>query len=104
VIERHQASVKRACRLFGLSRTVYAYKPKKKAEDPLLKQELLALVEENRTHGFWKLYTRLKNDGFHWNNKRVYRVYCELRLNKRKRPKRRLPSREKLALVQGFVA
>jgi len=86
--------------LFGLSRTAFAYEPKKKAEDPLIKHELFALVEENRTHGFWKLYTRLRNEGFHWNNKRVYRVYCELKLNKRKRPKKRLPSREKLALVQ----
>lgn len=99
-IGEHQASVKRACRLFSLSRTAFAYQAKKKADDPLIKQELLALVEENRTHGFWKLYTRLRNDGFQWNNKRVYRIYCELKLNKRRRPKKRLPSREKLALVQ----
>lgn len=100
MIERHQASVKRACRLFGVSRAAFAYQPKKKPEDPLIKQELLALVEENRTHGFWKLYTRLRNDGFCWNNKRVYRIYRELNLNKRRRPKKRLPSREKLPLVQ----
>jgi len=99
-IEQHEASVKRACRLFGMSRTAFAYDPIKKADDSLIKQELLALVEMNRTHGFWKLYTRLRNDGFQWNNKRVYRVYCELKLNKRRRPKKRLPSREKLALVQ----
>lgn len=99
-IEQHQASVKRACQLFGLCRTPFAYQPKKNADDPFIKQELLALVEENRTHGFWKLYTRLRNDGFHCNNKRVYRVYRELKLNKRRRPKKRLPSREKLALVQ----
>lgn len=86
--------------MFGLSRTVFAYELKKKTDDPLIKQEILALAEENRTHGFWKLYTRLRNDGFHWNNKRVYRVYCELKLNLRKRPKKRLPSREKLTLVQ----
>jgi putative transposase len=92
--------VKRACRLFCLSRTAFAYEPKKKVDDPLIKQELLALVEENRTHGFWKLYTRLRNDGFCWNNKRVYRVYCDLRLNKRKKPRKRLPSREKLPLIQ----
>lgn len=100
MIEKHQASVKRACRLFGVSRSAFAYQPKKKPEDPLIKQELLALVEVNRTHGFWKLYTRLRNDGFLWNNKRVYRVYCELKLNKRRRPKKRLPSREKLPLIQ----
>ena len=79
---------------------MFAYELKKKADDPLIKQELLALVETNRTHGFWKLFTRLRNEGFRWNNKRVYRVYCELKLNKRKRPKKRLPSREKLPLVQ----
>ena len=65
-----------------------------------IKQELLALAEENRTHGFWKLFTRLRHNGFLWNNKRVYRNYCELKLNLRKRPKKRLPSREKLTLVQ----
>lgn len=86
--------------MFNLSRTVFAYEPKKKADDLQIKQELLALVEANRTHGFWKLYTRLRNNGFPWNNKRVYRVYCELKLNLRKKPKKRLPSREKLALGQ----
>ncbi len=79
---------------------MFAYQSKKKADDLQIKQELLALAEENRTHGFWKLYTRLRSDGFQWNNKRVYRVYCELKMNLRKRPKKRLPSREKLALVQ----
>ena len=99
-VQRHQASVKRACRLFGLSRTVFCYEPKRKPEDPQIKQELLALVEESMTHGFWKLYTRLRNVGFRWNKKRVYRVYCELKLNKRRRSKKRLPSREKLPLIQ----
>jgi putative transposase len=92
--------VKRACRLFKLSRTVFEYVPKNKPEDALIKQELLALVEENWTHGFWKLFPRLRKAGFCWNNKRVYRIYCELKLNLRKRPKKRLPAREKLSLVQ----
>ena len=99
-VEILKVGVKRACRIFRLSRTVYAYEPRIKAEDPLIKQELLALVEENRTHGFWKLYSRLRKSGFSWNNKRVYRVYCELKLNRRKRPKKRLPSREKMPLLQ----
>jgi putative transposase len=99
-VETLKAGVKRACRLFRMSRTAYAYEPRKKPEDALIKQELLALVEENKTHGFRKLFPRLRNAGFAWNKKRVYRVYCELKLNRRRRPKKRLPSREKLPLLQ----
>lgn len=86
--------------MLRLSRSVYGYEPKKKAEDSLIKQELLALTEQHKRYGFWKLYPILRRNGFCWNNKRVYRVYCELKLNLRKRPKKRLPSREKLALIQ----
>lgn len=99
-IENHQASVKRACRLLGLSRTVYGYKPVSKADDSLIKENLLVLADKNKRYGFWKMYTTLRRAGFVWNNKRVYRVYCELELNLRKKPKKRLPSRDKLSLVQ----
>lgn len=86
--------------MLRLSRTVYEYEPKKRLEDALIKQELLSLAEQHTRYGFWKLYPILRREGFPWNNKRVYRVYCESKLNLRKRPKKRLPSREKLALVQ----
>lgn len=79
---------------------MFEYEAKKKADDPLIKQELLALVEQHKRYGFWKLFPMLRRDGFAWNSKRVYRVYCELKLNIRKRPRKRLPSREKLALAQ----
>ena len=82
-----------------MSRSAYAYRPKEKTGDALIQQELLALVEQYKRRGFWKLYAMLRQAGFRWNNKRVYRVYCALKLNLRKRPKKRLPSREKVALV-----
>lgn len=59
-----------------------------------------ALVEKHRRYGFWKLYSLLRHMGHSWNNKRVYRVYCELKLNIRKRHKKRLPSRDKVPLSQ----
>lgn len=35
----------------------------------------------------------MKRQGYVWNHKRVYRLYCELKLNKRRRGKKRLPTR-----------
>ena len=43
---------------------------------------------------------KIKQDGYSWNHKRVYRVYCELALNKRIKPKKRIPRREAKSLLQ----
>lgn len=55
--------------------------------------KLQEAVERYPAYGFSKLFKVLRRWGHPWNHKRVHRIYCELKLNKRRRGKKRLPSR-----------
>ena len=49
------------------------------------------LTENKRTWGFGLCFLYLRNvQGYGWNHKRVYRIYCEEELNLRVKPKKRL--------------
>jgi putative transposase len=49
--------------------------------------------------GFWKYVDRLRCTGHRWNYKRVWRVYCQLRMNLPRRTKKRLLTRPAQPLV-----
>lgn len=57
-----------------------------------------ALAEKKPGLGFWKLFRRLRRMGHDWKHKRVYRLYCLLKLNLRRRTKRRVPPRDPMPL------
>ena len=45
------------------------------------------------------MFSWLRHKGYRWNHKRVYRVYKDLELNLRIKPKKRLPSRNPKPLI-----
>lgn len=78
--------------MLTLSRSVFHYQCRK-LNDGEVAQELLQLAGRKPRWGFGKMADYLKNQGRGWNHKRIRRVYCELRLNLRIKPKKRLPKR-----------
>jgi PAS domain-containing protein len=78
--------------MLNLSRSVYRYQPDMNRDLPVI-TAIQGVLEVNPGYGFGKLFKTLRRRGDCWNHKRVYRVYCQLKLNKRRKGKRRLPSR-----------
>ena len=88
-------SVALACRTFGLSETCYRYTRKLDDENGRIANLLVGLTQARRTWGFGLCFLHIRNvQGHDWNHKRVYRIYRELELNMRIKPKKRL-KREK---------
>jgi len=88
LVREHALSICTACRCLRLSRSAW-YRPLVdwRARDGTVIEALSGLAEDKPGLGFWKLYDRLQRAGHRWNHKRIHRIYCELRLNKRSRRK-----------------
>ena len=100
LIEQHQLSKAKACRVIGLSRSAY-YKPRVDwaQRDAEVVNALNEIVETRTRWGFWKCFHRIRADGKNWNHKRVYRVYCAMKLNLKRKTKKRFITREKQPFV-----
>jgi putative transposase len=97
VLER-KIAVSRACKIVSLPRSQFYYASVK--DDAEVIHALQDLAFEHPTYGFRKLFAYIRRSGKTWNHKRVYRVYKLLKLNKKRKGKRRLPARVKQPLQQ----
>jgi len=90
-VGKGQLNIRSACVAFTISETCYRYRPKLSDENDHIADWLLRLTQRQRNWGFQLCFLYLRNvRGFGWNHKRVYRIYCELALNLRIKPKKRL--------------
>jgi putative transposase len=91
VVAVHGLSIRLACDIFSISETCYRYEAKRNAENEEIATWLIRLTDNQRTWGFGLCYLYLRNvKGFPWNHKRIYRIYRELELNLRIKPRKRL--------------
>jgi integrase, catalytic region len=104
-VVEHGLSVQRACRASGLAKASwYRAVTATRTRDAQVIEALQGLVARHGRWGFWKCFRRLRLDGHLWNHKRVWRVYCQLKLNLLRRTKKRLPMRERQTLEAPMQA
>jgi putative transposase len=103
LVTDEKLSNRKACKLMGISRTTCQYKAKPK-DDTALQNALTTLTTKHVAIGYWQCCYRLWNKGYRWNHKRIYRVYTDMKLNIRRRSKRRLPERLKIPLTTPTAA
>lgn len=91
VVSERGVSIRLACDTFVISETCYRYQAKLSDENALVADWLIRLTHNQRNWGFGLCYLYLRNiKGYPWNHKRIYRIYRELELNLRIKPKKRL--------------
>ena len=99
MIKECGVSCRQACKALNLPRSTYSYKPKIK-DDLVIIDKLHRLIENYPSIGFWHSFYRIRRENLIWNHKRVYRVYTMLKLNIRRRYRKRLPARVKQELFK----
>ena len=90
-MKERELSIRQACEAFCVSQGCFRYVPKLSGDNARIAELLLGLSQSQRNWGFGLCFLYLRNvKGYGWNHKRVYRIYRELELNLRIKPKKRL--------------
>ena len=91
-MESYPISERRACRIVKISRSVRHYQARPRNDKDII-DVLHDIAKQHPRWGFHKMFAWIRNAGYRWNHKRVYRVYCAMKLNLRIHKRKRLPKR-----------
>lgn len=92
MVSEEQLSNRRACKMIGISRTNCQYQSKRK-DDTALQDALTHLTTKHAAIGYWECCYHLWAKGYSWNHKKIYSLHRDMKLNIRRRAKKRLPAR-----------
>lgn len=103
-VKEFASSIRLACNAFSISEKCYRYQAKLNSDNQRIADLLLRLTHNQRNWGFGLCYLYLRNvKGFTWNHKRIYRIYRELELNMRIKPRKRLVREQPEPLVVPYA-
>ena len=87
-------SVRRTCRVLGVSRRRLAYVPRRRGDEGELVKTMLDLVRAHPRFGYRRIWAMLRALGWHVNRKRVHRLWKQngLKVPVKQHKKRRLGS------------
>jgi putative transposase len=96
--ETRSTSLRRACRVVGLSTATWRYRPRLSAANEKLLGQLHTHAAARSRFGYRRLHVLIARDGTTVNHKRVYRLYRQAGLQVRRRRRKRLTRGERVPL------
>ena len=97
-LQTRGTSVRRACRVIGLSRATWQYQLRPNPHNMTLLARLQAHATARPRFGYRRLHILLAREGLLVNHKRVHRVYRAAGLQVRRRRRKRLTRAERIPL------
>lgn len=96
--ETRSTSLRRACRVIGLSTATWRYQPRLNAANDKLVEQLHTHAAERSRFGYRRLHVLIARGGMTVNHKRLYRLYRQAGLQVRRRRRKRLTRGERVPL------
>lgn len=100
LIQNKNFNPHRACSLVGLRSSTYYYRSTSSRDDIVLKNKLTEVAQKRIRWGCPRIYEVIRREGFKDNYKRVERIYSQMGLSLRKRPKKKLRGHLRLVLPE----
>lgn len=100
LIENKNFKPHRAYKLVGLRSSTYYYKKTSSRDDTKLKEKIVEIAQQRIRWGCPRIYEVIRRNGFKDNYKRVERLYSQMGLSIRKRPKKKMRGHLRLVLPE----